>query len=90
MARALHLKITGRVQGVFFRATTKQKADSLGLTGWVKNCSDGSVEIFAQGEDGKLKEFVEWCGHGPADANVDNLIATKTAPTDLQSFDIRV
>lgn len=82
MTRALHLKITGRVQGVFFRSTTKEKADSLGLTGWVKNCDDGSVEVFAQGEDQELREFVGWCGRGPEGARVDKVRSKKTSNDD--------
>ncbi len=89
MTEAIHLKITGRVQGVFFRATTKEKADSLGLTGWVKNCADGSVEVFAQGEDEKLKEFVEWCGNGPSAAKVDD-VRSKKAEMDVNHTNFKV
>lgn len=69
--KAIHLKITGRVQGVFFRSSTKEKADALGITGWVKNCDDGSVEVLAQGEEEELNEFERWCEKGPPTADVE-------------------
>lgn len=70
--RRVHLKISGRVQGVFFRAHTKKKATSLGLTGWVKNTEDG-VEVVAEGENGKLKALIDWCHEGPAIAKVEKI-----------------
>ncbi len=84
--KAIHLTITGRVQGVFFRATTKDKADSLGILGWVKNCADGSVEIVAQGEEDALKEFVAWCHEGPGAAEVENVEET-ACPHEAQVKD---
>lgn len=71
--KAVHLKVYGRVQGVFFRKHTKEKADALGVTGNVRNCSDGSVEIFAEGDPQVLGEFVNWCHSGPSRARVDRL-----------------
>lgn len=56
-----HLFIEGKVQGVFFRASAKEQADKLGLNGWVRNLSDGSVEIQVEGEKETLKRFLEWC-----------------------------
>ena len=55
-AEAVHLFVHGRVQGVFFRASTQKVAEGLELTGWVKNCSDGSVEVHAEGDKEKLEE----------------------------------
>jgi acylphosphatase len=72
MAR-LHLLIRGDVQGVFFRANTKGKADELGVTGWVRNCEDGSVECVAEGEKEKLERLLEWCKKGPSGANVSGV-----------------
>jgi acylphosphatase len=68
-----HLLITGRVQGVFFRASTVEEARRLGLTGWVMNRSDGAVEIVAEGERNKLDEFIRWCRHGPRGAAVQQV-----------------
>ncbi len=66
----VHVLISGKVQGVFFRASTKQKAESLGLKGWVKNTSDGKVEAVFEGKDDRVQDMIEWCNHGPALANV--------------------
>jgi acylphosphatase len=63
-------KIAGRVQGVYFRAAALQEAQKLGLTGWVMNCSDGSVELVAEGARARLEELLVWCGRGPAGARV--------------------
>lgn len=72
MAR-LHLRVKGDVQGVFFRANTKDKADELKVTGWVRNCRDGSVECVAEGEKEKLEELTEWCKKGPPGAKVNSV-----------------
>jgi acylphosphatase len=66
----VHLIVHGRVQGVFFRASTEEKAIGLGLTGWVKNRPDGTVEVVAEGEREKLEKLVEWCHVGPKGARV--------------------
>ena len=65
--------ISGRVQGVFFRYKTKHEAEKLGLTGWVRNNGDGSVEILAEGDKDKLEELVKWCKEGPRSAQVKNV-----------------
>lgn len=65
-----HVIITGKVQGVWFRASTKQKAEQLGIKGWVKNTSDGKVEAFFQGTENKVKKILEWCKNGPSLAEV--------------------
>lgn len=72
MERAV-LKIFGRVQGVLFRFSTARKARQIGLMGWVKNESDGIVEIVAEGEEGELKKLINWCQTGPLFAKVDSL-----------------
>lgn len=69
----VHLWIEGRVQGVFFRASTMDKARELGLTGWVKNNPDGSVEIVAEGAREVVEELVTWSHKGPRHAVVDNV-----------------
>lgn len=65
-----HLKVKGRVQGVFFRAHTQETAEHFELTGWVRNTPDGAVEIIAEGEENNLNSFVEWCHKGPPSAMV--------------------
>jgi len=69
----VHLIISGQVQGVFFRRSAKTKADSLGISGWIRNNKDGSVETVGVGEKSKLEEFAKWCKKGTVFANVLNV-----------------
>lgn len=73
MKKHLSIKVSGRVQGVFFRASAKQKALSLGLTGFAQNLPDGSVHLEVEGEEDSLREFLSWCHKGPLLARVDHL-----------------
>jgi len=66
----VHVFVTGKVQGVFFRSSTKNKADELDLTGWVRNLLDGRVEAVFEGEEEKVEKMVEWCRKGPEYARV--------------------
>ena len=75
MAKQVHCIVRGRVQGVFFRAASQREARRLGLTGQVRNLSDGSVEIIAEGEDDRLKELIQWAQRGPSSARVDRVDA---------------
>jgi acylphosphatase len=65
--------VSGRVQGVFFRASTRQQAQELGLTGWVRNAADGSVELLACGDERALKELEAWLWRGPQLAEVSEV-----------------
>jgi acylphosphatase len=86
----VHLKIHGRVQGVYYRASTVQEAQKLGLTGWVMNCPDGSVEAVAEGARQKLDELIAWCRQGPTGARVANVdVRWETAEKNFYSFSIR-
>ncbi|WP_420576316.1 acylphosphatase [Ekhidna sp.] len=87
---ALRIKVTGRVQGVFFRASTKEKADELGVKGWVRNEPDGSVLIEAEGEEFKMNEFREWCSIGPPAAHVKDILV-KDIPKGVEAsgFSVR-
>lgn len=69
MKRA-HLWISGIVQGVFFRYSTRLKADELGVSGWVKNCYDSRVEVVIEGEAAKVNLMIRWCHTGPPQAHV--------------------
>jgi len=66
----VHVVISGRVQGVWYRANTKQKADELGLSGWVKNTAKGTVEAVFEGEETTVNEMIAWCWKGPSLARV--------------------
>lgn len=70
----VHILVSGRVQGVFFRDYTCRKAQSLGLTGWVRNLTDGRVEIIAEGEKEKLLELIETVKIGPPLAKVKDCV----------------
>ena len=85
----LHLFISGRVQGVFYRLWTKEKADKLGLTGWVKNLADGRVEAVFEGPESKLKTMVNLCYQGPAEAEVAKIEKIKEPEKGLLGFEIR-
>ena len=86
----VHLKISGRVQGVYYRASALQEAQSLGLTGWVMNCADGSVEALAEGEKQKLERLIAWCHQGPEGARVSQVeVRWATAQQNLRGFVIR-
>ena len=74
---AKHIIIKGRVQGVFFRKFTQRKATDLNVAGWVRNTTNYCVEVFAQGEQDKLEEFVEWCKVGPPEAQVEGVEITE-------------
>ncbi|HZN57183.1 MAG TPA: acylphosphatase [Planctomycetota bacterium] len=88
-ARA-HVIVTGRVQGVGFRAAARSEAMALGLVGWVRNCDNGSVEAAAEGPRPKVEEWVGWCRRGPAFARVANVEVTwEEAKRNLDQFDVR-
>lgn len=89
MAEAVHMIVRGRVQGVFYRANTEKVAQGLGLTGWVRNCPDGAVEIHAEGEKSRLEELIEWCRRGPALASVSGIDLDWVPPEGHSSFRIR-
>jgi len=66
------INVSGKVQGVFFRASTKEKADELHIRGTVRNNADGSVTVDAEGDEASIEQFVEWCKQGPPRARVDH------------------
>ena len=85
----IRLIITGRVQGVWFRDSTRSQALSLGLTGWVRNRADGTVEVLAEGPEDKVERLVSWCHHGPPAAEVLRVNEARGDWTDeFISFDI--
>lgn len=70
----VNIIVTGQVQGVFFRASALERAQSLNLTGWVKNLPDGSVELLVEGSRYALEDLVTWCKNGPPEAEVEDVI----------------
>ena len=85
--KAARLVVRGKVQGVWFRASTEKEASRLGVAGWVRNCPDRTVEIFA--EAAELDEFIAWCRQGPPLAEVETVDIEWTSPQDFDSFQIR-
>ncbi|MBB5985851.1 acylphosphatase [Sphingobium lignivorans] len=86
---AKHIRITGRVQGVFYRGWTVATARKLGLAGWVRNRLDGSVEAFVQGEDGQVEHFLMLARSGPPAAQVDAVRDSPASPGDHHLFEQR-
>jgi acylphosphatase len=80
MAR-LHLRIRGRVQGVFFRVSAVEQALDLHLTGWIRNRNDGSIELVAEGDAASLATLRSWCAHGPPGADVRHVEEIEEPPT---------
>ena len=88
--RRVHLIITGRVQGVYFRQSTRSTALACGVSGWVRNRSDGTVEIVAEGPGDALENLVLWCSKGPEMAQVRSIERVDEEPVGLpEGFDVR-
>lgn len=81
--KQVHLIISGRVQGVFFRSNTKNQADKLSLTGWIRNLPAGKVEVKACGPEENLKKFIEWCKEGSALAKVEEVKVEWGQPSEF-------
>ena len=86
--KRLRITVSGKVQGVFFRAQTEKKAKQLSVTGFVRNENDGSVYIEAQGVDEDLSEFLQWCKHGPERAEVESVNLSEIPVSEDKSFRI--
>lgn len=81
--------VSGRVQGVYFRDSCRRFATGLGVTGWVRNRSDGRVEAVFEGHADAVSQMVEWCRHGPSHAVVRSVETFDEQPEGLQHFDIQ-
>lgn len=88
--KRLHLIIHGDVQGVGFRWYTMREAEKLGLVGWVKNKTNGTVEIVAEGEDQLLQKFKEWCEKGVSSARVERVDAEMGDVEEIQFEDFKI
>lgn len=84
--RCLKIRVTGRVQGVNFRASSRQQAEPLGITGYARNLADGSVEVLACGDEDALERFVRWLHEGPGMAEVDDVQVEECEPVQRRDF----
>ncbi len=85
----MRARVRGRVQGVWYRGSAREEAMRLGVTGWVRNLSDGSVELEAEGENTRVERLLQWCGAGPAMARVDSVDVDSIDPVGGIGFHIR-
>ena len=86
---ARRVRVHGSVQGVFFRDTTRRRAESRGVAGWVRNCADGTVEAVFEGAADAVESLVRWCSDGPRGAAVSHVDDDTVQPQGLTSFQIR-
>ncbi len=88
--KAVQLIVRGRVQGVYFRASAQRECRRLGATGWVKNRSDGNVELFVEGDEGVIRDVIAWAQRGPSAARVEYVdVRWKGYTGELDDFEIR-
>jgi acylphosphatase len=85
----VNIRVVGKVQGVFFRASTKEQADFLGVKGFVRNESNGDVYIEAEGDEHQLQEFLKWCGLGPNRARVDHVNVKESEFKNYGNFEVK-
>ena len=84
-----HVHVTGRVQGVFFRAWTQQQANDLSVAGWLRNCPDGSVEAHLAGEESAVQQLIERLHDGPPSAVVSQVDVFETDPEPGERLEVR-
>jgi acylphosphatase len=84
-----HLFVSGRVQGVYYRATTQERARELNVDGWVRNLDDGRVEAVFEGPHDAVERMIEWCHEGSPDAVVEEVEVEYEDPEGLDGFEIR-
>jgi len=84
----MHIIVSGRVQGVYFRASCLDIAQKIGVSGWVRNLPGNRVEITASGSLNKMDEFIKWCSQGPSGARVDNLFVEEKSFQSFEKFTI--
>jgi acylphosphatase len=84
-----HVYVTGTVQGVYYRANTRETARDRGVAGWVRNLDDGRVEAVFEGDEADVESMVEWCHTGSPQASVDDVEVSYESPEGLESFEVR-
>ena len=90
MNKRVHVFISGKVQGVFFRSSTRDKALELGIAGWVRNLGDGRVEAVFEGKHENVEKMVEWCRRGPPYAQVENVeVVPEDYRDEFKGFAVR-
>lgn len=89
MLKHYNITVSGKVQGVFFRASAQKKAGELGISGFVKNLENGSVCMEAEGEKDALEKFIEWCHVGPPNATVSEIKASEGFFKSFNGFEIK-
>jgi acylphosphatase len=82
------VRVSGRVQGVFFRAETQSRARSLSLAGWVRNARDGTVEAVFEGPSDRVRSMIDWCRRGPRHAEVEDVAVAWEEPQGEDGFRI--
>ena len=88
--KRIHIFVTGRVQGVFFRQSTKVVAIKNNVNGWVRNLDDGRVEIVGEGEESNINSFIDWCKTGPANSRVDEFeLSVENSTGEFENFEVR-
>lgn len=88
MYKSVKIQVIGKVQGVYFRASTQKIAENLTIFGTVQNQADGSVLIHAQGAEDQMNQFLTWLNHGPEWARVDELVISPIEQQELKNFRI--
>lgn len=88
MERA-HVYVSGTVQGVYFRATTREKAEEFGIAGWVRNLEDGRVEAVFEGDEEDVERMIDFCREGPPAASVETVAVEREEPQGIDGFSIR-
>lgn len=87
--KRVHVHVTGKVQGVYFRDTTRKEAEKRGVRGWVRNLEDGRVEAVFEGEDDAVEAMVAFCHEGPERARVESVDVEDEEPEGLDGFKVR-
>lgn len=86
--KAMNLKIYGRVQGVWYRESMRREAEVHGVNGWVRNCTDGTVEAYVEGTPEAVDAVIAWCRRGPPTARVSNVETIASDFTHSQDFQV--